>query len=146
MFHVLAQRFALLKPYQRSLLSGLAGFVFYGAWAFWVNQQHGIMIAGKAACVQGSYSFALTFFMTSLIEIFFRFFSNLLKSYRLVIWATVLLTCCLVFSTSWWVNVLAKTPEILETVILGYVVGGVYTVIYVYSLANVAQVSDSLES
>lgn len=136
MFEKASRWFALLKPYQRSLISGLAGFVFYGAWAFAVNLTHGTAAAIKAACVLGSYSFLLTFTMTVLIETLFRTFFHLLNNTTLIKWITILLTCCLIFSASWWVNVLAETPKILETVILGYVVGGIYTVIYVYSLAQ----------
>lgn len=129
--------FTRLKPYQRSLLSAFVGFVFYGAWAYWVNMSHGTVASVKAACVQGSYSFLLTFVMTMLIEFLYRSIFAIFNNGLLIIWLTIALTCCLIFSTSWWVNVFAGTPEILETVILGYLIGGLYTVIYVYNLAQV---------
>ncbi len=145
MFEVVTQRFALLKPYQRGLVSGIIGFICYGCWAYFVNHKHGMMVAIKATYVQGSYSFVLTFFMTSLIEIFFRLFSHLLNNYILIIWTTILLTCCLIFGASWWVNVEAHTPEILETVSLGYVMGGIYTIVYVYSLAQTSEQQNQLK-
>ncbi|MBX2847795.1 MAG: hypothetical protein KTR16_05725 [Acidiferrobacterales bacterium] len=128
--------FGQLKPLQRSLLSGLLGFLFYGAWAYSVNMSHGVMAASKAACVQGSYSFVLTFVMTLLIEYLFRSICGRLNNRVVIIWLTIAITCLLIFSASWWVNVIAQTPEIFETVILGYIIGGVYTVVYVYSLSN----------
>lgn len=135
-FEKATRGFALLNPYQRSLISALAGFLFYGTWAFMVNLSHSSTAAIKAACVQGSYSFVLTLTMTMLIEALFRTFRHLFNNTLLIIWTTILLACGLIFSASWLVNVLAQTPNILETVILGYVIGGSYTVIYVSSLAQ----------
>lgn len=135
--------FAQLKPYQRSLLSGVVGFLFYGTWAYWVNMSHGMAASIKAACVQGSYSFLLTFVMTILIEFLYRSIFALLNNSVLIIWLTIGVTCGLIFSASWLVNVLAGTPEIFETVILGYLIGGTYTVIYVYSLAQIRVRQDS---
>lgn len=129
----LFQRFSAL---QRSLLSASVGFLFYGAWAFWVNFTHGSMIALKAACVQGSYSFLLTLCMTVLLEAMFRFNSRVFSRQHLINWSTIVVCCVLIFSGSWIINVAAGTPEIFRTVILGYVVGGIYSASYVFSLAR----------
>lgn len=127
---------ANLTPFQRSAISAAAGFFFYGAWAYFVNSMHGVEAAIKAACVQGSYSFVLTLIMTLLIEGIYRHLFKLFSHSLLVIWGTVLLCCAIIFSTSWWVNATAGTPEIFDTVILGYVIGGIYTTIYVHALAH----------
>lgn len=136
---MLEQLFSRLTPIQRSLLSAIAGLVAYGAWAYWVNVMHGADKALMAACVQGGYSFALTFVMTILIEGIYRQFANtpILSPYRRV--ATVLTTCAIIFSLSWWVNAMAGTPEIFRTVILGYFVGGIFTVGYVGELVKESQ-------
>lgn len=128
--------FARLSPLQRSLISALAGFVFYGVWAFWVNHQHGSVLALKAGCVQGSYSFALTLCMTMLLEAIFRFNSRVFNQQHLINWLTVTICCALVFTGSWVINVVAETPEIFRTVILGYIMGSIYSILYVRGLAK----------
>ena len=126
--------FTALSPFQRSLVSAFAAFSFYGGWAFLVNSMHGSMVAIKAACVQGSYSFLLTFFMTILVEGVFRTIRRISRQALLINLATIVITCGLIFSTSWWVNAMAGTPEIFNTVILGYIIGGIYTTSYVIGL------------
>lgn len=128
--------FHRLNPIQRSLISAAAGFVFYGAWAFWVNAVHGSMVALRAACVQGGYSFVLTLCMTVLLEGMFRFNSRVFNRRHIINWSTIILCCAVIFSGSWAVNAVAGTPEIFQTVILGYVVGGIYSASYVFSLAR----------
>ena len=128
--------FNRLSVFQRSLVAALAGFVFYGAWAFWVNHAHGNMLALKAACVQGSYSFMLTLTMTLVLEGIFRFMSYFFSWRWLIDWTTISISCAIIFSGSWIVNVMAGTPEIFKTVVLGYVVGGLYCTVYVRGLAR----------
>ena len=118
------------------MISAFAGLIAYGVWAYMVNVMHGIPAAVKAACVQGGYSFTLTFIMTMLIELLYRVASRISRSEIVTNTMTIVSTCGVIFSTSWWVNVMAGTPEIFDTVILGYVVGGVYTAYYVLSLSK----------
>jgi len=128
--------FAGMSPIQRSLSSAFAGFVLYGVWAFWANYQYGAMIALKAAFVQGSYSFILTLCMTMLLEAIFRFNARVFSKQHLINWLTVTVCCALIFSSSWLINVMAGTPEIFRTVVLGYIVGSIYSILYVRGLAN----------
>lgn len=128
--------FDRMSPFQRSLFSALAALVAYGGWAYWVNSMHGSFAAAKAAGVQGGYSFLLTFVMTILIELLFRVSCAITDAGLLRKVLTIVISCCIIFSASWWVNVLAGTPEIFNTVILGYVIGGIFTVSYVIGLAG----------
>jgi hypothetical protein len=132
----LFDRFSLV---QRSLISSLAGFLFYGLWAFLVNIMHGTQAAVKAACVQGSYSFLITLGITLMLESMYRFLLNLTDLYRVSAVATVLICCTPVFIGSWMVNVAAGTPEVFETVILGYLLGAAYSSIYVLGLLKKSQ-------
>ena len=124
------------------MISAVAGFVFYGAWAYAVNYSYGQWIAAKAACVQGSYSFFLTFSMTLLLEALFKLMAKVFNRSGFVNWSTILISCALVFSGSWIVNMAAGTPEIFRTVILGYIIGAFYSVTYVLGLARVDAKSD----
>ncbi len=128
--------FNQLNAAQRSAFSAMMGFLFYGAWAYSVNQHHGMDAGVKAGIVQGSYSFALTFSMTMLLEGMYRLATRFLSSKTFACFVTVLVCCAIVFSGSWTVNYLAGTPEIFETVILGYVIGGIYSTMYVVNLAR----------
>lgn len=125
-----------MTPFQRSLFSAFAALIAYGGWAYLVNSMHGNFAAVKAACVQGSYSFLLTFLMTILIELLYRVSCAITNVELLSKVLTIVVTCSIIFSASWWVNVLAGTPEIFNTVILGYVVGGAFTASYVIGLAG----------
>jgi len=95
---------------------------------------HGPQSAVKAAVVQGSYSFLITLGMTLMLEAMYRFLVKLTGLYRTSAVVTVILCCAPVFIGSWLINVAAGTPEIFETVILGYVIGAVYNSSYVFGL------------
>lgn len=127
--------FNRLSAFQRSLISAIAALLGYGGWAYLVNSMHGESAAFKAACVQGGYSFTLTFVVTMLIEGLYRSLNRVLLNGRTAQAVTVIATCAILFSTSWWINAMAGTPEIFSTVILGYVIGAIYTTSYVAGLA-----------
>jgi len=133
---VVAHIFDRFSPFQRSLVSAVSALLGYGSWAYLVNLMHGTMVALKAAFVQGSYSFALTFVMTLLIEAFYRFACAVAPNKMISKVLTIVLTCTIIFSASWWVNAMAGTPEIFNTVILGYIIGGSYTASYVIGLSG----------
>ncbi|GHA00223.1 hypothetical protein GCM10008090_06150 [Arenicella chitinivorans] len=101
-----------------------------------VNLEHGARAAAKAACVQGLYSFTVTLGMTLVLETVFKVMSRYFKARWLIDWTTIATACGAVFSGSWYVNVLAGTPEVFRTVVLGYVIGGVYCILYVRGLAQ----------
>lgn len=125
-----------LSTLQRSLISALIGFAFYGSWAIFVNFMHGKESAIKAGLVQGVYSFILTFFMTLLLEAIYLRALKLVKAEIVAIIVTVVISCSIVFSGSWLVNYLSGTPEIFNTVILGYIFGGLYSIVYTVGLAK----------
>lgn len=101
-----------------------------------INYGYGQMVAVKAACVQGGYSFLLTLCMTMLLEGMFRFNSRVLRARNLINWSTIVICCAIVFSGSWAINVAAGTPEVFRTVMLGYVFGAIYSTSYVFGLAR----------
>jgi len=101
---------------------------------------HGPQAAVKAACVQGSYSFVITLGMTLMLEATYRFFMKLTGWQWLSAFTTVVLCCAPVFIGSWMINVAAGTPEIFETVILGYVIGAVYSTSYVFGLLKKSKI------
>jgi len=127
--------FSKLNPLQRSLVSAFSALFAYAVWAYMMNSEHGFPAAIKAAAVQGGYSFLLTFVMTLLIEALYRYVSAVVETENIKIALTWTITCSIIYTGSWWVNVIAGTPEVFDTVILGYVVGGIYTLAYVLGLS-----------
>ncbi len=125
-----------LTPIQRSLVGALIGFVFYGGWAILVNFMHGKESAIRAGLVQGIYSFILTFVMTLLLESLFYRIKRILKDDWGTCMVTVIVSCSIVFTGSWLVNYWSGTPEIFKTVVLGYILGGLYSIVYTLGLAR----------
>lgn len=101
-----------------------------------VNLMHGKESAIKAGVTQGLYSFTLTFIMTFLIETIYKAMMQVMPYKVIAATSTVVLCCVMVFSGSWYINFLAGTPEIFNTVILGYVLGGLYAIAYTIVLAK----------
>ena len=116
----------------RSLASALAGFFAYGGWAWWVNATHDEAMGLRAGLLQGSYSFALTFGSTLLMEGLHARLRTSFAPRALTIASTgaLLLTVPVVIHT------LAGTAEILLTIAPGFAIGMLYTTIYVLALAK----------
>ena len=122
----------LRSPRVRATGAGLAGFVAYGGWGWWVNLGYGQFVAVKAGLVQGSYSFLLTFFSTLLMEWLYA----RLKGQPFPVVTTTVLTSVLLFIVAFCIQTAAGTPEVLLTILPGYVVGTVYSGVYVAGLAK----------
>lgn len=122
--------FERLNPLQRSLISALAGFVFYGTWAFYVNSGHGNTMATRAFFTQGMNSFFITLVMSLGME---RLYACL-SGPQLRFWGTVVCSSVGVCCFSWSVNYLAGTPEIAMTILPGCVISAVYAFSYTAGL------------
>lgn len=113
---------ALLRDSRiRSLGAALAGLLAYGGWAWLANRMHGPDAALLAACTQGSYSFTITLLLNGVMEV--------LHGPRLRIGANTVFaaTCLLLYASSWTVNAIVGTPEILLTVLPGWCLSTLYT-------------------
>lgn len=122
----------LRSPRLRACGAGVAGFVAYGAWGWWVNLGYGQFVAAKAGLVQGSYSFLLTFFSTLLMEWLYA----RMRSRRLPVVTTTAVISSLLFVVAFTIQYAAGTPEVLLTILPGYAIGTVYTGFYVAGLAK----------
>lgn len=114
----------------RLLVPPLVGFCCYGGWAYWANIDYGHLAGVKAACTQGGYSFAITLVLSLLIEGLFK------RLYRLPyrsVWVG-LIACVLLYGSSWWINKLMATPNILLTILPGAVISTLYTCVYIKAL------------
>ncbi|MGK0222412.1 MAG: hypothetical protein ACI9ON_001651 [Limisphaerales bacterium] len=120
----------LALSFIRSIGAGLAGFAAYGGWAVFANWPHGETIAWKSGLVQGSYSFLLTLSMTLITEWLHKLAIKL--TYRI----PILMVCIssVLFCTAYGINYVAGTPEILMTIVPGFIIGSTYTLIYILGL------------
>ena len=123
----------LNSPWIRSLLSSIAAFVIYGGWAYFVNRSHDESLAQMIGVVQGGYSFGLTFVMTLVTEWLYQKFSNQTHQVRYV----MVTVCTALFIMPVTIHWMIGTPEILMTILPGFVIGSIYTWVYVLGLSKV---------
>ena len=123
----------------RSITAGLAGFVVYGSWAYYINLTHGFEIGMRAGLVQGSYSLVLTLSTTLLMEYLLTSFQSV-KGQAVL---TILITSVITFVTAFAIHRLFGTPEILMTIAPGFFIGALYTVFYVFSVNRLNRISES---
>lgn len=97
------------------------------------NWPHGEDAAIRAGIVQGSYSLALTLCMTLITEwLFLR-----LADVPLRLPMLMAVVCTGLFTTAYSINMIAGTPEILMTILPGFVIGTLYTLVYVLGLQRI---------
>jgi hypothetical protein len=125
----------------RILVPPVAGFLFYGAWALFINFSHGWHDAITAGVTQGGYSFLMTLVLAIVVEwLFVRLAKVPLRSVWVFLVGAILLA-----STSFGINILTGTPEIVWTVLPGLSVSLVYTVIYIVALNKLIDNRDQVE-
>ena len=123
----------------RLWLPPIAGFLFYGTWAFFINFSHGWDSAITAAVTQGGYSFTITLVLALVIEFLFQRLSNMsITALWRNVWVFIVGFSLLLF-TSVGINLLTGTPEVVWTVLPGLTVSAVYTVMYILTLNKVEE-------
>jgi len=115
----------------RSFAPALVGFIGYGGWALGCNLSHGLNTGLQSGLVQGTLSFVITVVSNLLMENLYRVTGN-----RFITIAASIFTFV---GTSFTVNYLVGTPEILLTIAPGAVIGSFYTISYVTALHKIRQ-------
>jgi len=110
----------------RSFMAGMLAACAYGAWAYLVNREAGPEVAALAAAVQGGYSFLLTLSLTYLLDVLLL---RLGRSLRAVV-AALTLAVTLLFVVAFVLQWLAATPNIIATILPGWVIGSAYASVY----------------
>lgn len=114
----------------RLILPAIMGFVAYGAWAYFANDEFTTEVALKAAMTQGSYSFIITLILSVLIEYLYKRLNKINHHH----WWVISISCLLLYSSSWFVNFIAETPNIVMTILPGAMMSTIFTVVYVFNL------------
>lgn len=124
----------------RLWLPPIAGFLGYGAWAFYINYAYGLEVSIRSGLAQGSYSFVVTLVLTAMVEwLFVRLCAIPFGSIIIFLLVVLLLTT---LSTS--VNILVGTPNILWTILPSLIVSAVYTALHIFTLHKLRQRNLSL--
>ncbi|WP_411993156.1 hypothetical protein [Agarivorans sp. DSG3-1] len=107
-----------LSPWQIALLAALV----YGAWAAFVNSEHGNGVALKAGLVQGSYAFVSTWLISFIAKwMLLRWgFSQTVRWSAMSVSWLVMLAIPVVLHT--W----QKTPDLVEAILPGLAIGSLY--------------------
>ena len=112
----------------RTFGPAFAGFLGYGGWGFFCNYTHGIQMGLQSGLVQGSFSFTITLIFNGVMEFVYK---------RLQLkFATIAISASALVGTSYLINFVAGTPNILATIAPGAVVGCFYIFGYVSNLAK----------
>ena len=89
----------------------------------------------QSGLVQGSFSFVITLIFNSIMEFVF----GQLK----IVWLTAIISILGLIGSSYGINALAGTPEILSTIAPGAILGSFYVVSYVKGLSVLNATSHS---
>ncbi|MFT6791432.1 MAG: hypothetical protein ACJA04_000634 [Cellvibrionaceae bacterium] len=110
----------------RILMPAVAGFLFYGGWAYLVNMEFGSMAGTRAGLTQGSYSFVVTIALSALLEWLYEH----LHAKPFGHWWAGAIVCLLLYTTSWGVNKFSGTANIFWTILPGAIISTVYVAFY----------------
>ena len=108
-------------------------FILMGSWAFFANHAHGTGPALVAALVQGTLSGVITLGMKKALEHIFEHFHQR-GQHKASVFLTPLLVCSVSASTLALCHFIARTPEILMTIITPSSVALFYAYVYTFSL------------
>lgn len=118
----------------------LAAIIGYGGWAFYSNSSPSMMqdqsvimmVAYRAACIQGLYAGLLTLINLWLLEKIFASFPAerlTLKTRRII---TVIAATIAQYSLIISVHVVNQTPNIFITLLPGFIIGTTFSTVYLY--------------
>ena len=112
------------------LISSVAALLGYGAWAVYANYSVSPVAAWRAGCVQGTYAFSSTLFLTVAIRKIYNL--NKDKAYpKLIALAAGILIIITLPAT---LNLIAQTPNVIKTILPGVVIGSLYVGVFSYFL------------
>ncbi|MFT4633854.1 MAG: hypothetical protein ACI9BC_002882 [Crocinitomicaceae bacterium] len=100
---------------------------------------HGTEMGVMAGLIQGSYSFVLTLSMTIVMEYLMRMLAGFAGRQVITVGMVSVGTFAVAYSIQW----LNSTPEILLTIIPGFLIGAVYSGVYVAGLSALDVMQDA---
>lgn len=104
-----------------SIAYATIGAAFFGAWGYWSNMDTSHVAATKAASIQASYSFALTFVSSEYLRWISKRFARWAQ--RAQFFATAALGWTTINGASALIHLSFGTPNIIQTIAPGLLIG-----------------------
>lgn len=117
----------------RVVLMALGAALLYGGWAVAVNWSHGLDATVRAGAAQVAYSVTTTALMSSLMEAVFA----RLPPGKLRVWKTAGIASGVGMVALTTVHLIARTPELLLTVLPSIIMGTLFALLYCLNLGRV---------
>lgn len=112
--------------------SATQGLIFWGCWAFYVNSDDSFWAGFKAGLVQGLFSFLATLVIISALTQLYNYFDRPLN--RNILPSIIILLCYTAIIVG--SHLIAKTPNILLTVMPSIAIVAIFCSITTYKLAS----------
>ena len=119
-----------LSPWQIALLAALV----YGAWAAFVNSEHGNQAALKAGLVQGSYAFVSTWLISFIAKSMLAYWGYS----QGVRWSAMSVSWLVMLAIPVLLHTWQQTPDLLEAILPGLAIGSLYLWSYCQQLQEPA--------
>ncbi|MCG8435178.1 MAG: hypothetical protein MJA83_14215 [Gammaproteobacteria bacterium] len=110
----------------------------WASWAYYVNVEFGRAIGMKAAITQGVFSFVMTFFFTSSVELLYSLSHKRSHQYLLAFVTPVSVLGVLL----WLTHYFRATPNIAVTIAPSLVLAGVFCISYILAQSKLRRVSE----
>lgn len=111
-------------------LTSILAAIAYGGWAVFANFEYGAKAAFMAGIVQAVYAFLATMSVSKIAHMIFRKCDCGYKGICLGFLASFIVMVCIPFA----VHSFAGTPDIVETILPGLIIGSLYLITYLAGL------------
>ena len=115
---------------RRALLVGGAAFLLFGGWALVANRAHPAPAMARAALAQGVFSFVSSTFSVLLLEYLYGLGSTPARRIALA----AIGTPAIVLLAMTCGHLLARTPNVVATLLPSWISGAIFSVVYTLNL------------
>ncbi len=115
---------------KRALLVGTGAFLLFGSWALFANRAHPIADMTRAAIAQGTFSFISSSFSVLLLEYLYGLGRTPARKAML----GAIGTPAIILLTMTGGHVIARTPNVVATLLPSWISGTIFCVVYTINL------------
>lgn len=126
----------------RALLVGAGAFLAFGCWALFANRDHPTSDMVRAALAQGSFSFLSTTFSVLVLEYLY----GVGRTPRQKLLLAMVGTPLIIMGSMTVGHLLARTPNVILTLLPSYLSAAVFVVVYTLNLRRLNAAKTQLAS
>ena len=119
-----------LTKYLTPKVNAVIAALVYGSWAAFANYEHGLFAWSKAAIIQALYAFASTLSVSVLAQKIYEYFKGTWRALAFGFFGSFALMITIPFTIHW----IAMTPDIIETIAPGPIIGSFYLMGFLWNL------------